>query len=105
MTIKQITCFQCEICGEIHPEEKDAIKCELNGKEISLAETGDVLKYKYNVSGFKYEQDIKIYEICDEGHYLVYKFMIKDCDKWIIEEYYNNELFGNDHFEAKVITK
>jgi len=104
--MRKLTCHQCEICNEIYFDIKDngkekAIKCESIGKPKQLANIGDKFTYKYSMSGLHNEIPIKIYNIIDKGHYLIYKFMSKIGDKWQIGLYGNDEICGNDEFMSR----
>lgn len=100
--MREIKCYQCEICNEIYRHEKKAKECEVIGKEIPLANVGDILIYKYTVSGFDCEAEIKISKVLDKGHFIIYKFMSRLNDGWMIGLYGHDEIWGNNEFKKRI---
>jgi len=100
--MREIKCFQCEICNSIYKHERKAKECESVGKEAPLANIGDILLYKYNIGGFECEYEIKITKIIDKGHYLIYKFMSKLGNGWDKGLYGNDEIWGNEEFKRGI---
>ena len=103
--MKELICYQCETCKEIYKNKQKALDCEHIGKESKLANIGDILTYKHNVSGFELEVKIKIIKIIDRGHYNVYKFMVEAPNgKWAKELYGVSEMVGNEEFLKRTNT-
>lgn len=96
--MREIKCYQCEICYEIYRHEKKAKKCESIGIPKQLANIGDIFTYKYSISGFDCETSIKIYKIINKGHYFIYKFMTPLGKGWEKGLYGNDEIWGNEEF-------
>lgn len=100
--MREIKCYQCEICNKFYRHEKKAQQCESKGKEMPLAKVGDILIYKHSISGFECEDEIKISKIIDKGHYLIYKFMSRLNNGWEKGLYFNDEICGNDEFKRRI---
>lgn len=100
--MREIKCYQCEICNKVHRHEKKAKECELRGKAISLAQVGDIVTYKYSISGFKLEEEIKISKVINKGHFIIYKFMSRLNSGWEKGLYGHDEIWGNDEFKKRI---
>jgi hypothetical protein len=93
--MKEIICYLCEMCNECYKNKEEALKCESIGKEEQLIKINDIVTYKYSISGFDCEAEIKIVNIIDTGHFLVYKFMSRLEDGWEDGLYGKDEIWGN----------
>jgi hypothetical protein len=97
--MKEILCYQCEICGEVHTNKNEALKCEGIGKQEPLAKVGDLINYNYNVSGFECVGTIKVSKIIQEGHFIKYKIKSQDYEgRWINGFYGTEYIWGNNEF-------
>jgi hypothetical protein len=94
--------FQCEICKDVYHLRNEALECESFGKEVKLAEIGQIVEYEMHVSGGfpSFYVPVRISDIIDKGHYFVYYFEEYDEDEkewvefgrtiWSSEEFINN---------------
>ncbi len=102
--MREIKCYQCEICNTVYRHEKRAKECESIGKPQQLANIGDIFTYKYTVSGFDCEITIKIYKVINKGHFFIYKFMSKLNNGWERGLYGRDEIWGNEEFLRRIKT-
>ena len=104
--MKNIIEYQCEICNSLYDTEIEAIECENKGTEQPLAKVGDEVEMEIKVSGGfdPWYKPVKVREIEDMGHFLLYKFDEYDQD---IKEWYefSKSCYGNSEYRERIISK
>lgn len=95
--------YECELCNEVYREREDAHACESKGSEIPLVKIDDMVDYEVKVGGGfnSFYVPLRVTDVEDRGHYIVYYFEQYDEDEneWSESDFAMSGVWGNEKFE------
>lgn len=107
--MKEIVMYECEICKQVHRKKENALLCEERSKEQPLADIGQMVIYKIKIEGgyTPLFVDLRIKEIKDKGHYLIYclEEYCEESDTWIESNVTMGDIWGNEKFKELCTVK
>lgn len=104
--MKEVKRYQCEVCESLFKTSDEATLCEKRETERPLADVGQLISYKLEMSGgyAPYYAELRIVRIVEDGHYLEYHFEENYAGKdqepeWHAPHPTTSSVFGNKEFE------
>lgn len=100
--MKEIMMYECDICKEVYRDKEEAISCEKRGKETPLVQEGETIQYAIHVDGGfpSYYVDMRVREIEEKGHYMMYYAGEYDEEKgrWVEDSLFSVGIARNEEF-------